>query len=187
MRCPEGYNLADYLIDMTTRASMEPRSSSNESLQIDVSPASDDSTNLGDEERGLLAPHHVPLSVRSLLSANLDEETELQTRPASAASSTGGYIATSTGNYIKRKTSQLLDAVSSGSRNSEVVLTPQLAALVQAYADSEIAARIRREMEEVKREAEASGNGNGSLARNGDVALETSLLRGRVGGRSLGF
>ena len=172
-------------VDMTTKASMEPRSSSNESLQIDISPPSDDS-NLGDEERGLLAPHHVPLSVRSLLSANLDEETELQTRPASAASSTGGYIATSTGNYIKRKTSQLLDAVSSGSRNSEVVLTPQLAALVQAYADSEIAARIRREMEEVRREAEASRNGGAT--RNGDghitgelpdVALETTLLRGR--------
>jgi ABC-type multidrug transport system permease subunit len=186
MRCPEGYNLADYLIDMTTRASMEPRSSSNESLQVDISPASDDSTNLGDEERGLLAPHHVPLSVRSLLSANLDEETELQTRPASAASSTGGYIATSTGNYIKRKTSQLLDAVSSGSRKPDVVLAPQLAALVQAYADSEIATRIRREMEEVRREAEAARNGGAQ--RNGDghvtgelpdVVMETSLLRGR--------
>ena len=173
-------------VDMTMRASMEPRSSSNESLQVDISPASDDSTNLRDEERGLLIPHHVPLSVRSLLSANLDEETELQTRPASAASSTGGYIATSTGNYIKRKTSQLLDAVSSGSRNPEAAVTPELAALVQAYADSEIAAGIRREMEEVRREAEASRNGG--APRNGDghvtgelpdIALETSLLRGR--------
>ena len=176
---------------------MEPRSSSNESLQIDISPASDDSTNLGDEERGLLTLHHVPLSVRSLLSANLDEETDFQTRPASAASSTGGSLATSIMNYIKRKTSQLLDAVASGSKNSEVLLSPQLAALVQAYADTEIAARIRWEVEEVRREAQASRNGGAT--RNGDghvtgelpdIALETSLLRGRKRaswGHSLGF
>jgi len=97
------------------RASMEPCLEAAESLQIDISPASEGSANLGDEECGHLAPHHVPLSVCSLLPSNLDEEAEFQTRPASAASSAssaGGCIATSAGNYIKQKTSQLLDAVS---------------------------------------------------------------------------
>ncbi|KIJ92323.1 hypothetical protein K443DRAFT_125986 [Laccaria amethystina LaAM-08-1] len=76
--------------EIMLQASMQPQSSSNESLQIDISPPSDDSTNLGDEEHRLLAPNHVPLSICSFLSANLDKETELQTWPASAASSAGG-------------------------------------------------------------------------------------------------
>ena len=78
-----------------------------------------------------------------------------------------------------------------------MLLSPQLAALVQAYADTEIAARIRWEVEEVRREAQASRNGGAT--RNGDghvtgelpdIALETSLLRGRKRaswGHSLGF
>lgn len=49
-----------------------------------------------------------------------------------------------------------------------MVVTPDLAALVQAYADSEIAAgtRMLRDMEEIRREAVASRNGG--APRNGD-------------------
>jgi hypothetical protein len=90
-----------------------------------------------------------------------------------------------------------LDAVSSGSRSPEAVVTPELAALVQAHADTEIAAGIRRGMEGVQREVEASRNGgapaNGDAHVMGelpDIAFETSLLRWRKRaswGHSLGF
>jgi hypothetical protein len=56
----------------------------------------------------------------------------LQTGPVSAAPSTGGCVVTSIGSYIKRKTSQPLDAVSSGSRIPEAVVTPELVALIYA-------------------------------------------------------
>ncbi|KAF8150148.1 hypothetical protein B0H34DRAFT_176981 [Crassisporium funariophilum] len=179
--CPEGFNIADFLIDLTMQASTAPRSSGSPST-IDVSspPTPTDHTNLADEERGLglpLLPHSVPLSVRSLLSTNPDDETELHT--SSSASS----------NYIKRKTSQIYDAVVSGSssrRMQETPVAPALAGLVEAYADSEIAAGIRAEGEQLRREVVRSDN-NGH-ARNGgssssnelpDVVLETTMLRGR--------
>jgi len=72
-----GFNIADFLIDLTMQASAVPRTRGTPS--IDISPPSDDLTNLGDEERGLpIKPHAVPLSVRSLLSNNPDNDTELQ-------------------------------------------------------------------------------------------------------------
>jgi hypothetical protein len=53
---------------------------------------------------------------------------------------------------------------------------------VEAYAESEIARAIKREWEELRRETERAGEGRGVLDPMNDlpdVALETSLLRGR--------
>jgi hypothetical protein len=150
----------------------------------------EDHTNLGDEERGLLVPHAVPLSVRSILSNNLDDDTELQpTRPTSAISSS------SSANYVKRKTSQIYEAVVSndvvnilGGRKTDAAgtpLAPALVVLVDAYARSDIAAGIKANGDQLRREVVRTDNGDatGGAVSNElpDVALETSMLRGRKG------
>ncbi|KAJ7157630.1 hypothetical protein C8R43DRAFT_997189 [Mycena crocata] len=169
--CPPGFNIADFLIDMTMHASIDGRNSTDDSPLLEPSSPAEDVTNLGDEERGL--NHHqaraVPLSVRSRGSSSPEnDETELRTRPNSTASSSG--------NYIKRKTSQFLEAVSlsSSKKAGHVPLAPKLVALVEAYAQSSIARQIKEEGEALQRATGA--NGNGELR---DVAVETSLLRGR--------
>lgn len=131
--------------------------------------SAEDTTNLGDEERGLL-----PLSVRSRTSnSSPADDTELQTRPNSIVS---------TGNFIKHKTSQLFEAVTSTSSTANKPLTPKLAGLVEAYVNSDIAASIKQESEELQRETERSAGGRGVIGRGNemrDVAVETTLLRGR--------
>lgn len=147
-----------------------PRS---DSPVLSVSSPVEDNSNLGDEEQGLA--QHVALHFRTGTSNS--EETELRTRPNSIAS---------TGAYIKQKTSQIFDAVTSGSsRSTNTPLTPKLAALVDAYAQSAIAADLRTEMEEIRASAngaDTNGNNINNNNHNGelpDVAAETTLLRGR--------
>jgi hypothetical protein len=150
----------------------------------------EDHTNLGDEERGLpIVPHAVPLSVRSILSNNLDDDTELQpTRPTSATSS-------SSADYVKRKSSQIYEAVVPsvvasivGGKKTDVAgipLAPALVVLVDAYATSDIAAGIKADGDKWRREVVRTDNGDasGGAVSNElpDVVLETSILRGRKG------
>jgi len=160
-------------------ATTGPRSTGS-GTPIDISTPADDS-NLGDAERGLpLAPRSVPLSVRSLVSNNVDDETELQTRPPTASSSTS---------YLRHKTSQIFDAVlGNGSKHKaqDTHLPPALATLVEAYAASDVAAGIKSDGDDLRREVVRSDNGNAVNGGNGtasqdlpDVVLETSMLRGR--------
>ncbi|KAJ7759367.1 hypothetical protein DFH07DRAFT_1023671 [Mycena maculata] len=169
--CPPGFNIADFLIDMTVQAGLDGRSSSEESPTLQPSSPTDDVTNIGDEERGLLR-QAVPLSLRSGGSPSPEhDETELRTRPNS--------IASTSGKYIKRKTSQLLEAVSlssSSKKPANAPLAPKLAALVEAYAASDVARQIREEGEALRR---ASGGGVPGTGELPDVVVETSLLRGR--------
>jgi hypothetical protein len=165
------------------QASAVPRHS--ETPTFNISPSSEDHTNLGDEERGLpIVPHAVPLSVRSILS-NIPDDT----RPTSAISSS------SSANYVKRKTSQIFEAVVSndvvnivGGRKTDAagtILAPALVVLVDAYATSDIAAGIKADGEKLRREVVRTDNGDatGGAVSNElpDVALETSILRGRKG------
>ena len=117
-------------------------------------------TNFRDEENGL---GH-PLSVRS--------SGGQPVAPGSLDIATG---------YIKRKTSQLMDAVSLRSHRSDTPsLTPELATLVETYAKSDIAERIKNEVEQVRASAHAGANGNGAEGgETRDVVVESSLLRGR--------
>lgn len=164
------------VVDLTMSAGKEQRGA-----ESPVSPAEeDDAGNLADEERALISPHALPLSVRS--SNNLStstahdennnnsghDETELRTRPNSLSSATG--------NYLKRKTSQLINAVTSSASTTSDPLSAPLTALVEAYAASDIAAEIKAEMEEVARVNSAGVNGNGEMR---DVAVESTLLKGR--------
>lgn len=151
-----------------------PRS---DSPGLDSSSPVDDTTNIGDEERGLghRAPDTVPLHVRTTTTSLSEEETELRTRPNSIASSTGAYI--------KRKTSQIFEAVTSASqRSNNAPIAPKLAALVDAYAQSAIAADIKSQIEQMQRATQygaTAANGTGSEIELPDIAAETTLLRGR--------
>lgn len=174
---------------MTMRASAVPRN--GETPSINVPPTLEDHTNLGDEERGFpIVPHAVPLSVRSILSNNLDDDTALQpTRPTSATSSS------SSTNFVKRKTSQIYEAVVSngvvnivGGKKTDatgIPLAPALAVLVDAYATSDIAAGIKAHGDQLRRELVRTDNvdATGGAVSNElpDVVLETSILRGRKG------
>lgn len=154
-----------FAVDLTMNAGKIPRHLGNPPAAASTSPVDD--SNIPDEERAVGSPHAVPLSVRSsnnVSTAVADEETELRTRPSS--------ISSSTGDYLKRKTSQLLGAVTS-SGHEDTPLAPRLAALVESYASSPIAAEIKSETDEVSRQ---NGNGDGEMR---DVAVESSLLRGR--------
>ena len=166
-------------VDLTMRSSAVPRNS--EMPSINISPTSEDHTNLGDEERGLpIVPHAVPLSVRSVLSNNLDDDTELQpTRPTSAISSSSSV------NYVKRKTSQIYEAVVRKTDATGIPLAPALVVLVDAYAKSDIAAGIKAQGDQLRREVVRTDNGDatGGAVSNElpDVVFETSILRGRKG------
>ncbi|PFH50042.1 hypothetical protein AMATHDRAFT_86062 [Amanita thiersii Skay4041] len=170
--CPPGFNIADFLIDLTMNASLN--SSRNETPDL-IPPPTEDASNLGDEERGL-GSRFVGLPIRSRTSTSSNgEETELQTRRAESISS-------ATSNYIKGKTSQLLEAIttSSGTRDDATPISPKLAELLEAYARSDIAAGIREEGERLQQEsASAERDGTGIDRELPDVALETTLLRGR--------
>ena len=190
--CPPGFNIADFLstlfisptiidvlsvlrvVDLTMNASMDLNT--NDSAEHSVSP-SEDATNLGDEERGLASrsTRIPPLSITSRASsASNTEETEPQTRRRSE----------SVVGSIRRKTSQLLEAVtpSTSTRTDPAPVTPKLAELLDAYGRSDIASSIREEGEALRR-------GNLSRQTEGiipsqqlpDVAVETTLLRGRKG------
>jgi hypothetical protein len=121
--------------------------------------SADDSSNLRDEERGLLRTQpvaRVPSTGES--STQVDDATELQERVPSS------------GSYVKRKTSQLLEALSIHSHSEETIsISPHLAELVEAYAHSEVAEAIRKDADSAA-----------ATARNTpDVTRETIVLRGR--------
>jgi ABC-type multidrug transport system ATPase subunit len=152
--CPPGFNIADYLIDLTMQASGIPENTqSAPTPRIETPPIE---TPVGDEEQALIRPlssasHSARRNQsRSLRSSNgqgdttpQDEETELQTREHSLLETAAGSI--------KKKTSQLLEVISSSSSRVHQPLSAQLASLVQSYADSDIAKSIRAEIEATSR------------------------------------
>ena len=149
------------LVDITMRA-VPPPQAVGDSSEPD-SPGAERSsadTNFRDEENGL--------------------GHQLSVRPPSGGSTAAGSLDIATG-YIKRKTSQLMDAVSINSRKSDTPpLAQRLAALVEAYASSDIAEEIKREVEEVRASAQTGVNGNGTEGgETRDIVVESSLLRGR--------
>lgn len=76
-------------------------------------------------------------------------------------------------NYIKRKTSQLLEAISPGAQQrGDAPLPPKLVALVEAFHNSSIATELQAEIEEAATQA----NQQQALP---DVAIEHGLTRGR--------
>ncbi|KAK1222001.1 FAD-dependent urate hydroxylase [Marasmius sp. AFHP31] len=159
--CPPGFNIADYLIDLTVNATISsPVSRQSTTLEP---PTPTDASNLGDEERGL-GTQAVPLAVRAQSSS-----------PEGEGTSRANSITSSTGAYIRRKTSQLFDSVSN-QPVSEIAIPPKLAQLVGLYEKSNIAAEIKADTENAIQNNRGQGNG---ASETRDVAVETGLLRGR--------
>jgi hypothetical protein len=150
-----------FAVDMTMLASMEPRSLDSPS---DETARQNEPEN--DEEQALRSNTSTPFTLRGNgHRATASDETELQTRSSTA-------IGTST-NFIKRKTSQLLEAIAPGSQSrDDAPLPPKLAALVEAFKNSDVAAELKTEITEVEAESRQQ-------QQLPDVALENSLTRGR--------
>ncbi|OJT07359.1 hypothetical protein TRAPUB_1764 [Trametes pubescens] len=167
--CPLGFNVADFLIDLTMQAGMEPRSLDSPVAE-EAQPAEEES-NIRDEERAFLHDRASSASVHSMSRVSRVEEGTEPTRAGSIHSSTA---------YIRRQTSRLLDAIkpSSGARDGPV--PPKLAALIEAFRNSDVAQALNAEIIEVASAPAAQGNGNGNnSAELPDVAAESSITRGR--------
>ncbi|KAH9847646.1 hypothetical protein C2E23DRAFT_847481 [Lenzites betulinus] len=165
--CPLGFNVADFLIDLTMQAGLEPRSLDSPATEA-TQPTEDvpaaDETNIPDEERAFIQPSAA--SVHS--SYRADEATETR-RTGSIHSSTA---------YIRRQTSRLLEAIRPSDGVREGPVPPKLAELIESFKSSNIAAALRAEILEIASTPAAQGNGNGT-AELPDVAVESSLSRGR--------
>ncbi|KAF9507579.1 hypothetical protein BS47DRAFT_1373861 [Hydnum rufescens UP504] len=182
--CPPGFNIADFLIDLTMQIETTSPGPSGTPLEREVS---DDGRHFVDEEQALprtsssQTPSHPSGSSHSQVNADLDVPRS-RTRPSSIADSISAVtknVGNGAGNYIKRKTSQLLDAISSGSTkgNGGSTMSPQLAALVQAYYDSDIASAIREDINVIRQRPEQTGEPEATQTR--DITEESSNLRGR--------
>ncbi|KAF8525935.1 hypothetical protein BU17DRAFT_83439 [Hysterangium stoloniferum] len=175
--CPPGFNIADFLIDLTMRHDTESSSPRT------PSPISDpvlSNTQNTDEERvvGLQTDPSHRQAARSLMASSAnsetadEEETELQIRRSSTPD-----IAASSGNFIKRKTSQLIQAVSGTSRASTPI-SPQISSLVDAFGSSTLASAIRTEINELSQIANQAQQGLNNPGQLPDVAAENTMLRG---------
>ncbi|KZT53520.1 hypothetical protein CALCODRAFT_501032 [Calocera cornea HHB12733] len=152
--CPPGFNIADYLIDLTMRASGDSNGTRSKSSPL-LSPAGDVNV---DEEQGfanLSTTTATTLVPGQSSSSSTAEEAELQ--PMLQAEDT------SSGSFIRRKTSQLLSVMTANSGTiAPQALAPELQALVDAYAASDIAAAILAEAQAVTTSADQNGATNGT-------------------------
>ncbi|KAL4064615.1 hypothetical protein J3A83DRAFT_4273348 [Scleroderma citrinum] len=187
--CPVGFNMADYLIDLTVNACID---TSNDTITSPSAETSDTPGLTVDEERALMLS--IPGISIGTSTANV-EETELQTRVSPASQGSRRLSISST---FRKKTSQVLDAVR-GYRDDvgNTSVPEKLAELVALYEATPTAQSMRAEFDAVYRahgglspdgDHDNSSNGNGTIGPEGtradihemrDVAAETSMLRGR--------
>lgn len=145
--------------------------------------SADIASNIADEERGLLPDSPPPRAS--------EDTDQTESNNSGEASTQVGGASEGAAQYIKRKASQILTSAASSLRSGrggdggERTLAPRLQALVDAYQQSAIAGEIKAAGEELQHNATGGrtpareGEGNGPTAELPDVALETSLLRGR--------
>ncbi|KAG8213346.1 P-loop containing nucleoside triphosphate hydrolase protein [Butyriboletus roseoflavus] len=166
--CPVGFNIADYLIDLTVNVANEFDDLDSPSLDPSPSATRLSSSNSpgADEERALLSrPPNV-------------DETELQTRVPSVPD--GQMSISST---IRRKTSQLIHAVRNGSSGpGNPDLPEKLAELVIAYENSPTARRMQVEFEAI-RSANSLALLSGNSSTPGEVSPPSNGTISDNGGR----
>ncbi|KAI0787590.1 hypothetical protein C8Q74DRAFT_1252688 [Fomes fomentarius] len=172
--CPLGFNVADFLIDLTMQAGMEPRSLDSPPTEVSRPAGEEEDSNLHDEERGLgRRDRPSSISLHSTYQENPApapaDETELQTRPSSIYSSTA---------YIRRQTGRLLEAIKPSQPRNDGIVPRKLQELINSFKDSDIHQRLDAEIDEVASTPAAEPNGNGT-AELPDVAVESSITRGR--------
>jgi len=162
---PAPNSITSYSVDVTMKAAPPSEAAGNasepDSPGAGRSSPSIADTNFRDEENGL--GHQ--LSIRT---------------PSGHSPIPPGSLDIAAG-FIQRKTSQLMDAVSLSSHKSDTTpLEQQLAVLVEAYANSDIAGKIKNEIEEVRASAHTGVDGNGTEGgETRDIVVESSVLRGR--------
>ncbi|KAI8980227.1 hypothetical protein BD414DRAFT_494008 [Trametes punicea] len=168
--CPLGFNVADFLIDLTMQAGVEP--SPPESPAVEEAQPGEADSNLRDEERAFA---HNGSSSNSVHSARRpppgDEATDESTTRAPSIHSSKAYI--------QVQTTRLLDAISPTGQVRDGPVPPKLAELIEAFKRSDVAAQLGAEIAEVTGSAMAAqSNGNG-VAELPDVAVESNITRGR--------
>ena len=171
------------VVDITNEPKPDPSNpqteNGGENLEQGPQPysARDDASNLADEERAFARSQQQHTSrSRFHLHKNgngngdedtAEDDTELQTRSGS------GSITPDSSSYVKRKTSQFLDVLRGGQSRDSASLSPQLQALIDGYAASDIAASMRTEVD-----AAVERRPEDELP---NVVEENRLLRGRRG------
>ncbi|EJF64891.1 hypothetical protein DICSQDRAFT_159875 [Dichomitus squalens LYAD-421 SS1] len=170
--CPLGFNVADFLIDLTMQAGLEPRSRESQSPPTELAQAGEEDNNIHDEERALgRRDRPSSISLRSAYRNSDDtrvEETELRTRASSIHSSTA---------YIRRQTARLLEAIKPSQHRGDGPVPPKLLELINAFKNSEIHQALTSEILEVAR-APAAEEGV-PTSELPDVSVESQLSRGR--------
>ena len=173
--CISAIYLRPHAVDLTASAEKESKGSGNSSTGV-ISPSGEvtASASLRDEEQALLPPRHESrISSGGQSSSSADDETELQVRRNGEGTGDGNGES-----FLRRKTSQLLDVISLSTTHggdSGPQLTPHVSALVDAYAACDIAAGIRSDIRAAAQPAQGP-EGSDELP---DVAVESTLLRGR--------
>lgn len=135
--CPSGYNIADYLIDLTMQKEESDSSTTTLPLEEALIQLGSNDAELG----------------RSRLSSSNGNDTELDTRPNSSVSPPTTF------NRLFKSSSTGTSTPQSSSSTS--VLSTRLLKLVQDYKSSSIASSTRDEINEAKRLAEESGHSDG--------------------------
>ena len=150
---------------------MEPRSL--ESPPAEEAQPEEEDSNIRDEERAFARDRSSSISLHSTYRASHvgGEGTESTTRAGSIHSSTA---------YLRRQTTRLLEAIAPSAHAADGPVPPKLAALIEAFKNSEIAEQLQAEIAEVASAPAAQGNGNGNgTTELPDVAVESSITRGR--------
>ncbi|KAH9053006.1 hypothetical protein EDB83DRAFT_2395574 [Lactarius deliciosus] len=171
--CPPGFNIADYLIDLTASVEKESKGSGNTSTGV-ISPSGEvtASASLRDEEQALLP------SPAGQSSSSADDETELQVRRHGDGDGNGNGES-----FLRRKTSQLLEVVSLSTTHgsdSGPQLMPHVSALVDAYATSDIALGIREDIRAVAQPAQGPDGSNELPDVRATWTTQFRILSGRA-------
>ncbi|KAL8286472.1 hypothetical protein RQP46_004489 [Phenoliferia psychrophenolica] len=139
--CPPGYNIADYLIDLTMEGETSGRPAEAEAALIQLE-GEQDAVAVSDPEIGARSRRTRPAITTP---SSTGEETELV---ESSRSSTFGRIFSGSGFSTPRSPSP--------------ALPPKLASLVQSYATSEVASETKEEIKQAAGHATANGHVDGA-------------------------
>ncbi|KAF8339814.1 uncharacterized protein EI90DRAFT_2967001 [Cantharellus anzutake] len=176
--CPPGFNLADYLIDVTMQSEAPSPVTGAQSPDVEVT---DVESNIADEERAprgaSSANSHSHPSHSSHTRVAPEEESHHsgQNTPYEGPSN----VVKDAKHFLKRKTSQLLDVISAGSGKGDRTppLSPRLAALVRAFAESDVLSEIDADIEAVKQRPDQVGEPDAIHLR--EALDDSSNIRGR--------
>jgi hypothetical protein len=135
-------------------------------------------TQVADEE--LVVGHTTDSARGSSTPPVLTSQDEIEHQSRAQPTPVAAVIHTS--NFVKRKTSQLLEVITSGSSTKVAKrgISPKLSALVDSYASSDIANAIQEEAIATRQDAVTGNTQSGPVSSElPDVISETTALRSR--------